>query len=321
MSDAVNTESLKKVVRYLRRATTRALAGRDCKGIEVPPDEAAGRLAKCWLHPAAGEDLKPVLFEIHGGGFALGDARKEDALCEWVRDVFDVHVVGIDYRLSPEYAFPAALEDVLATMAYFASSDSPVAVDPNKFYLLGYSAGADLALASAFASADQKDYQLAGTALHYPFLDAATEPVEGQARVIDLPYEMMVAFNAWYADGVDAKNPLISPLFATDEQLAALPPVAMRPVVGDVLFAQAEAFRTRLEAAGGTCFWHPVEGVYHGFIEDAADVQTYEAISMAATVAARPTNYVQAAGEELRGSLEDVLGMAPRNVPFPGLEA
>ncbi len=316
----VDTESLKRVVRYLRDGAFRTLREKTLFGVEVPPDEASGRHAPCWVHKAHGEGLKPVVFEIHGGGFALGDARKEDALCEWVRDVFDVHVVGVNYRLTPEYPAPAALDDVLSTMAYVGRGGVCTA-DPTKFYLLGYSAGANLALAAALAAQTRSDFNVAGLVLHYPFLDAFTPPDPAKGRAIDLPYEMMVAFNDWYTAGADARDPFISPAFAHDVQLAALPLVTMYPVVGDHLKGQADALYERMKRAGCDVLYRPVEGVYHGYIEDAADIEMYRATSMSQTIAIRPDNFAQVAGQKMKESLEDVLGPVKRDLPFPGIES
>lgn len=310
-------DELKSVVRYMRAQTERALAGRQLAGIEVPADPAAGRHASYWLHRAPGDGPRPVVFEIHGGGFALGTARKEDALCEWVSAAFDVHVVGIEYRLAPEHPAPAALDDVRAVMAHVASG-AVCAADPMRLYALGYSAGADLALAAALASQTGACPPLAGLALHYPFLDAATPPDQERMRAIDLPGDLVAAFNEWYVADGDARNPLISPAFASDEALAALPPIALYPVEGDFLKGQADALRDRLEAVGAAVRYRAVDGVYHGYVEDAADLETYRAISLASTVAERPRDFVAKAASNLRTSLEDVIGPAQRDVPFPG---
>lgn len=313
-----NSEQMKSVIRYMRSSLARAMRGVEVRGREIAADPDCGRRSACWLHEAKGAGSKPVVFEIHGGGFALGDARKEDALCEWVRDSFDVHVVGLDYRLAPENPAPTALDDVLASIAYVASG-AECDVDVSKLVVLGYSAGASLALAAAFASQTRDDIPaFAGLALHYPFLDAFTPPDALGVRDIDLPVDLMKAFNGWYVNGGDARDASISPVFASDGQLALLPGVAMFPVLGDELFGQAERLRERMEAAGVDVLWRPVCGQYHGYIEDAANISVYEAITMPETIAARPANYVEAAEQSMRKSLEALIGPASRMIPFDG---
>ena len=40
-----------------------------------------GRELTVYLHRAAEAD-RPVIFELHGGGFVFGDARRDDGICE-----------------------------------------------------------------------------------------------------------------------------------------------------------------------------------------------------------------------------------------------
>ena len=312
-----SSDQMKSVVRYMRSSLRRVLDGMQVRGREIEADQQSGRNAGCWIHEARSTGPRPVVFEIHGGGFALGDARKEDALCEWIRDCFDVHVVGLDYRLAPENSAPAALTDVVASIRHIASG-AECAVDVSRVVLLGYSAGASLALAAAFELANDANLSIAGLALHYPFLDAATPPDADAVRDIDLPLDLMLAFNEWYIAEGDARDPLISPAFAHEGQLSSLPFVGMYPVVGDELYAQSERFARRFKAAGGRVGWHPVLGMYHGYIEDAANVGAYEAISLPQTIAARPADYVGAAAKSVKASLEEILGPAKRDVEFNG---
>ena len=312
-----NSDQMKSVVRYMRSSLARALRESEVRGREIAADAAAGRHAPCWLHEAKSKGPRPVVFEIHGGGFALGDARKEDALREWIRDSFDVHVVGLEYRLAPENPAPAALADVAASIRMIASG-LQCDVDASRLVFLGYSAGASLALAAALELACDSEVGLAGLALHYPFLDAATAPDGAAVRDIDLPLDLMQAFNEWYIADGDARDPRISPAFATDAQIASLPFVGFYPVEGDELFSQAEAMASRMRSFGRPVGWHPVSGMYHGYVEDAANVAAYEAISLPETVAARPCDYVETAARNVKASLEEILGPAPHDIEFDG---
>jgi acetyl esterase/lipase len=50
---------------------------------------------------------KPVLLWVHGGGFVFGNIESEDARCKLFSVRANIIVVSIQYRLSPEYPFPA----------------------------------------------------------------------------------------------------------------------------------------------------------------------------------------------------------------------
>ena len=334
------SDALKDIIPPMRRAVARALEGRPLMGIEVP--EAAGGRISSWLHRApqnraeapdrtASQDQAAqqgsagvaggrtaAVFELHGGGFALGDVRKGDALRTWIAHRYGVNVVGVGYRLAPEHPWPAALDDVIETLEYFAGHADEYGMDPDAFYLVGYSAGANLALATCLKLQERDDlaFRIRGMALHYPFLDAAVDPASLGTGGEDIPAEMMEAFNRWYAVDNDPRNPLISPLFASDGQLAALPRVVQYPVAGDALRPSAEALHARLAAAGCDCSLQVVEGAYHGYIEDAENLAVYRATSLPETGAARPSGFAQVAAESMAESLDALLGRPVSDVPF-----
>ncbi len=312
----MDEQEFRATLPYLRRMTSRALDRRAMSGERVAPAEGEGRACAYWLHRAAVCESRPLVVELHGGGFATGEARKGDALRRWVRDSYGVHVMGIDYRLAPEDPFPAALDDVGACIAA-ALADPSLCVDASRVYLVGYSAGATLAAAYALRAQVTGECEPAGLVLHYPCLDLGEVPQASEVREEDLPVEKMSAFSLWYAGGASFSDPLVSPLRASDARLAKLPKTVLCPVVGDALFGQAERFRARMKACGADAVWMPVSGVYHGFIEDAADLATYEAISMSQTLRGRPAGFVEAAERVLRASLAELLGPELSHPAFP----
>lgn len=88
----------------------------------------------------------PVLFMVHGGAWAIGD-KEADA----VVDAKVAHVlpngwifVSVDYRLLPAAAPATQAEDVARALAYAQSRAAEWGGDPNRFVLMGHSAGAHL---------------------------------------------------------------------------------------------------------------------------------------------------------------------------------
>lgn len=323
------SEQLKQIIPMMRRGVAKSLAKRPLTGTAIPP-LVEGGVPSWWHAPlnasgvavdgrqAADARRAPVLFELHGGGFALGDPRKNDALRTWIARRWGVHAVGVGYRLTPENPFPAAIDDVIGVLDHFAENAERYGVDPDAFYLMGCSAGANLALACAFRLQLRASlrFRIRGILLHYPFLDAAAKPEDLDTRDEDLPVEMMGAFNSWYVDGRDPKDPLISPVFASDAQLAALPRVIQYPVDGDALAPSAQTLHERLGAVGADCALHLVEGAYHGYLEDAANLQVYQDTSLPETVAARPASFDQTAARIYAQSLDELLGAPQEDIPF-----
>ena len=67
----------------------------------------------------------PTLVYLHGGGWVIGSLDTADGIYRVLADEADCVVVSVDYRLAPEYPFPAGLEDGTAATEW-------VAVDPDE---------------------------------------------------------------------------------------------------------------------------------------------------------------------------------------------
>ena len=62
----------------------------------------------------------PVLVFIHGGGWVIGDLETHEPFCIDAAIELDLPVVAVDYRLAPEFPFPAAFDDSLAAARWIA---------------------------------------------------------------------------------------------------------------------------------------------------------------------------------------------------------
>ena len=94
--------------------------------------------------------LHPVLIYLHGGAFAIGSKRTHRALAA-AYAARGYLVCNVDYRLAPQYPFPAALADTCAAWLWAADQIGVYGGDPRRMALAGESAGANLALALTLA--------------------------------------------------------------------------------------------------------------------------------------------------------------------------
>jgi acetyl esterase/lipase len=86
-----------------------------------------------------------ALLLVHGGGFRSGSRNDMLPFCRLYAEGGIVSAT-LDYRLSPANVFPAALTDVREALGWFASQAQRYSFDANKIVIVGYSAGANLAL-------------------------------------------------------------------------------------------------------------------------------------------------------------------------------
>jgi acetyl esterase len=101
----------------------------------------------------------PVVVWIHGGGFIAG-SRKDLANYARILAADGYAVAAVDYALSPEARYPAAVQQLNRALAYLSANAVQLQLDADRFILGGDSAGAQLASQLA-ALASSPDYAAA----------------------------------------------------------------------------------------------------------------------------------------------------------------
>src|SRR4029453_3216476 len=91
---------------------------------------------------------RPGVFEIHGGGFLMGDIAMMDPWCQRVAAEIDAVVVSVDYRLAPEHPFPAGVEDCYAALVWTATEAKKLGIDPERIRVAGGGGGGGLGAAA-----------------------------------------------------------------------------------------------------------------------------------------------------------------------------
>ncbi|KAK1141711.1 hypothetical protein N8T08_008809 [Aspergillus melleus] len=118
----------------------------------------------------------PVHLNLCGSGFVLPGHGLDDAYCRHLSASVPILVLDIQYRLSPEHPFPAALHDVEDVLHWVQSQ--PETFDPSQISIGGFSAGG--ALAVSLAGHCVKDTFCALIAF-YPACDASVSPWKKKA--------------------------------------------------------------------------------------------------------------------------------------------
>jgi acetyl esterase/lipase len=102
---------------------------------------------------AAGRPHRPCVVVIHGGSWVSGN-RLDGGTKRWLNDWLaglGYAVASIDYRLSPEFQWPAQRDDLLAAVRFLRNHAEHLGIDGDRLVLLGRSAGAQMATAAAYA--------------------------------------------------------------------------------------------------------------------------------------------------------------------------
>jgi acetyl esterase/lipase len=202
----------------------------------------------------------PGLLWIHGGGYVIGNATQDDALCRRFAHQLGVTVASVDHRLAPEHPYPAPLDDCYAALTWLAGLP---AVDPTRVAIGGASAGGGLAAALAQLAHDRAEVAVAAQLLAYPMLDdrSATQP-----GLHDPKHRLWTQKSnefGWSAYLGDADPNVAVP--ARRDDLRGLPPAWIGVGTLDLFHTEDLAYAERLKAAGVSCDILEIPGAFHGF--------------------------------------------------------
>ncbi|MBV8980282.1 MAG: alpha/beta hydrolase [Acidimicrobiia bacterium] len=214
--------------------------------------------------PAEGAAL-PVVVYFHGGGWVIGSINSHDGVCRKLATQSGMTVISVDYRLAPENKFPAAAEDCYAAAKWVADNAQTLKVDGSRMALAGDSAGGNLTAVTAQLARDRGGPTVAFQLMVYPVIDGTMSfpsyKENGEGKLLSA--RDMAFFYEQYADGVDPKNPMLSPLYAPD--LSGLPPALVMTAEYDPLRDEGEAYADALQQAGVEARSSRYDGMVHGF--------------------------------------------------------
>ena len=196
--------------------------------------------------------------------WVVGNLDTHDEPCRSLANASGCAVLSVQYRLAPEHKFPVPLDDCVAALRWAYEHAGELGADPRRIALGGDSAGGNLAISAAMTAGVALRFLL----LAYPCTDLRL----GSASVAEnsagpfLTESLMRWFVSHYLDGAaDPENPLASPLLASDDSLAELPPSLVLTAQFDVLRDEGEAFGHRLASLGVASTVIRFPGQYHGF--------------------------------------------------------
>lgn len=147
------------------------------KHLDVPYDTQSKAQSLDIFLPEMGNGPFPALVHIHGGGFAFGDKR-DDHMNAYLKGLFEGFVVcSVEYRLSGEARFPAAVLDVRQAIRFLRENADKYCIDPEKIAVIGGSAGGNLTAMLAMNVPNGNFYMEpdAGTFPVQPYIQAAVD--------------------------------------------------------------------------------------------------------------------------------------------------
>src|ERR1700720_4430172 len=201
-----------------------------------------------------------LLVHVHGGGyvFAPEEAATREAIL--MAGFGKFKVISIDYRMPPDFPYPAAMDDAMAVWR-----EATKMQDPRKMAIFGTSTGGGMTLAMILRAKTE--------ALPLPAATAPGNPWSDMTKTGDTFFtnekvdNILVSNDGWlgdaaklYANGHDLKDPQLSPVYG---DLSGFPPTILTSGTRDLFLSNTVRVHRKLRQAGVVADLHVFEGQSH----------------------------------------------------------
>lgn len=221
------------------------------------------------LRPVGRTGPLPVTVYIHGAGWEFGSTRTHDRLIRELCAGTGCAVVFPSYSLSPEARYPTAIEQNYAVLSWVANHGGEASLDAERIAVAGDSVGGNMATVLTLMAKARSGPTLACQVLFYPVTDARmdTASYEAFGEGYYLRRDAMQWFwDQYTGDERERQEVTASPLNATLEQLAGLPPALVITGEADVLRDEGEAYADKLRRAGVPVAQARYQATVHDFV-------------------------------------------------------
>ena len=201
-----------------------------------------------------------TLIQIHGGCYVLNPAEAALPEAMLIAAIGGYRVIAVDYRMPPDAYFPAALDDSMAVYKAVIAK-----TDPKRVGFIGTSAGGALVLEMGLRAKQM--------GLPLPGAIASGTPMSDSTKTGDTFYTNAMLDNvlvstegfcdaaaAFYANGHDLKDPLISPIYG---DMSGFPATILTSGTRDLLLSNTVRVHRKLRNLGIESFLQVYEGQSH----------------------------------------------------------
>jgi acetyl esterase/lipase len=226
-------------------------------GVRIVPAKAGEPHGEWHRPPGAGPER--VILYLHGGGFVLGSPRTHRPLASALAAAARAPVFVLDYRLAPEFPFPAALEDAVGAW----ESLNAALPGARRVAVAGDSAGGNLAVGVALEAA-RRGSPVCGLCLFSPWLDLSCAESTAAAAPADLMLgpDWVRACARLYLAGESADDPRASPGRAVP---GGLPATLVQFTDAERLAPEIRGFCDRAREAGVDLRADQRPGLWHAW--------------------------------------------------------
>ncbi|MEV4177457.1 alpha/beta hydrolase [Nonomuraea sp. NPDC049709] len=233
------------------------------------PGGPTGQVKARIVRPAGRTGDLPVIIYIHGAGWVFGNAHTHDRLVRELATGAGAAVVFPEYDPSPEHRYPVAIEQNWTVAQWIVTEGAAKGLDASRIAVAGDSVGGNMSAALTLMAKRRGGLPLRQQVLFYPVTDASfgTGSYHQFAEGYFLRRDGMQWFwDQYTTDEAQRAEITASPLRASLEELAGLPPALIITAEADVLRDEGEAYANRLRTAGVPVTAVRYLGIIHDFV-------------------------------------------------------
>jgi len=247
-----------------RRAATGAAGQKEVReklGVTLETSTIAG----VTVYTLTPKDIAPanrnrLLFHVHGGGYVFNPGESGTGEATAMAAYGGFKVISIDYRMPPDFPYPAAMDDVMAVWKEIVKAQ-----DPRRMAIFGSSTGGGMTLAMILRARQEGLPLPAAIAPGTPWSDLTEtgdtyKTNEWVDNVLVSWHGYLGRAAALYANGHDLKDPQLSPIYG---DFSGFPPTIITSGTRDLFLSLSVLTHRKLRRAGVEASLQVFEGASH----------------------------------------------------------
>jgi acetyl esterase/lipase len=218
--------------------------------------------------PTGARGPLPALLWMHPGGYVIGSIELDDLMARQLAKDVGCAVVSVEYRLSPEYAYPEPLEDCYTALQWLGANAAKLDIDSKKIAVGGASAGGGLAAGLALLARDRNGVRPCFQLLIYPSINDYNIEQASETVPENLFWSRENMLIGWRAYLGNKQATVGVPHYAAAHRatdVSGLPPAHIAIGALDMFVPDCLNYAERLIAVGVPTGLHVYPGAFHAF--------------------------------------------------------
>lgn len=217
-----------------------------------------------------------VIIYIHGGGWVTGSIDSYTKTCMELSQQTNRVVISIDYRLAPEYPYPAGFNDCYDIVKLFMENLNELGLHKEDICLMGDSAGGNLVTAISLRATKERTFKVKEQILLYPALQGDYTNTTKYKSVIEKGQDYLLTqkqlqdyISLYVQDKEDLKSIYVSPL--NKKILFNQPRTLIITCDNDPLRDEGKAYAKKLKLYFNDVEYYNLDGAIHGVFNNPID--------------------------------------------------